>query len=162
MQRLTNNCLLTFLLLCYQCEQDATVSKVLWKLQNLTGIPQQNIEHLQLLRYEQGQQYANHYDFSQHENERPQGVRLLTVFLYLNDVVQGGETEFTGLDHHKAVTPKLGRALVWPNVQDQDPTSMDRRTRHRALPLGEGVKYGANVWFHQRDFKTPHSVGCTE
>jgi hypothetical protein len=29
----------------------------------------------------------------------------------------------------------------------------DPRTDHQALPVTNGVKYGANAWVHQRDFK---------
>jgi len=36
----------------------------------------------------------------------------------------------------------------------------DTRTEHQALPVKAGTKYGANAWYHQRDFKTPHSLGC--
>jgi prolyl 4-hydroxylase len=108
-------------------------------------------------------QYGNHFDYNYHERERPQGVRILTVFLYLNDVEEGGgETQFTGLTHSITVTPKRGKAVIFPNVLNHDPNSLDRRTKHKALPVTKaGVKYGSNVWFHQRDFQTPYSAGCT-
>jgi hypothetical protein len=35
-----------------------------------------------------------HHDYIEHDIERPQGVRILTVFLYLNDVEEGGGTNF--------------------------------------------------------------------
>lgn len=35
--------------------------------------------------------------FRRHHTERQQGVRTLTVFLYLNDVEEGGGTEFPTL-----------------------------------------------------------------
>ena len=144
-----------------KCERDSVAQSVLRRLDNLTGIPNENMEHLQILRYNEGQQYANHYDFNQHEQERPQGGRLLTAFLFLNDVVKGGETEFTSLPRPLQVKPRCGKILIWPNVLDQDPDSMDKRTRHRALPVQEGIKYAVNAWFHQRDFRRPHSLGCT-
>ena len=34
-------------------------------------------------------------------------------------------------------------------------------THHEALPVEAGVKFGANLWIHQYDFKTPHAAGCT-
>lgn len=39
--------------------------------------------------------------------------RLLTVMLYLNDILEGGETEF--LYYKKRVKPVSGRLLIWPS-----------------------------------------------
>ena len=69
---------------------------------------------------------------------------MLTVFLYLNDVEEGGETKFNRLD--KVVTPKRGRAVIWPSVQNMDPHTIDPRTSHEAMPVIKGIKYGANAW----------------
>ena len=91
--------------------------------------------------------------------KRQQGPRILTVYLYLNDVEAGGGTHFDQLG--LTVTPKRGRAVLWPSVQDDDPNKKDRRTTHQALPVEKGIKYGANAWIHLRDFQTPHENGCT-
>jgi prolyl 4-hydroxylase len=80
------------------------------------------------------------------------------VYLYLNDVDAGGGTNFDTLD--LTVLPKRGRALLWPSVLDSAPNDTDGRTSHQALPVEAGVKYGANAWFHMRDFKTPNGNGC--
>jgi prolyl 4-hydroxylase len=90
----------------------------------------------------------SHHDYIDFEVTRQSGVRLLTVFLYLNNVTLGGETDFPRL--HLKVTPRVGRALLWPSVLDHDPNAPDWRTEHQALPVKEGIKYGANVWLHQR------------
>jgi prolyl 4-hydroxylase len=97
-------------------------------------------------------------DYIENRTERAQGVRILTVFLYLNDVEEGGGTRFTDLDI--TVQPKKGRALIWPSVLDANPDVKDDRTHHEALPVKKGIKYGANAWIHQRDFKIPHATAC--
>jgi prolyl 4-hydroxylase len=89
---------------------------------------------------------------------RQHGVRILTLYLYLNDVEAGGGTNFDELNI--TVMPKRGRALLWPSVYDDKPNDKDPRTTHQALPVEAGVKYGANAWFHMRDFKTPNGNGC--
>ena len=71
---------------------------------------------------------------------RQQGVRLLTFYLYLNDVEEGGGTEFDQLG--VTVTPKRGRAALWPSVKNDNPNQQDGRTTHQALPVAKGVKYG--------------------
>lgn len=80
------------------------------------------------------------------------------VFLYLNDVEAGGGTDFPGLGI--TVQPKRGRVLIWPSVLNEDPNAKDPRTDHQALPVEKGIKYGANAWLHQRDFKTVFDRGC--
>jgi prolyl 4-hydroxylase len=140
------------------CYDDPITKGVLRKLEQLTAIPDANAEYLQLLRYEVGQYYHSHIDFISHHLERNQGVRILTAFLYLNDVEEGGGTRFTDLE--LTCQPKKGRALLWASVLDEEPNQEDNRTYHEALPVERGIKYAANAWFHQRDFKTPHTAGC--
>jgi 2OG-Fe(II) oxygenase superfamily len=93
--------------------------------------------------------YEEHHDYIDIDLERQQGVRILTVYLYLNDVEAGGGTNFPKLN--VTVMPKRGRALIWPSVRDDDPSEPDTRTDHQALPVMKGIKYGANLWYHQRD-----------
>jgi prolyl 4-hydroxylase len=82
----------------------------------------------------------------------------LTVYLYLNEVEAGGGTNFPKLG--LTVMPKRGRALIWPSVHNQMPHMKDPRTDHQAKTVLAGVKYGANAWFHMRDFKTPNQNHC--
>lgn len=140
-------------------------------------------------RYEVGEKYTQHHDYLNLHLERNQGARMLTVFMYLNDVIAGGGTRFPDLN--VTVTPKQGRVVIWPSVLDSDTSMRDPRTEHEALPVEWGIKYGmseteysicvaivvgddqlmhrlyvnsstgANAWIHQRDFKTPHAYGCT-
>jgi hypothetical protein len=68
----------------------------------------------------------------------------MTVFLYLNDVEEGGGTYFKDLDI--TVQPKTGRAVVWPSVRDEFPDRKDPRTSHEALPVKKGIKYGGEKY----------------
>lgn len=72
------------------------------------------------------------------------GPRILTFFLYLSDVEEGGTTDFTKLGI--SVKPKLGNVLLWPSVLDEDPTEVDWRMQHYAKPVTKGIKYAANHW----------------
>jgi prolyl 4-hydroxylase len=142
------------------CEEDPVVKNVVSRIEALTQIPHNNSEALQLLRYEEGQFYKIHNDYIPSERARAQGVRILTVFLYLSDVEEGGGTNFPKLD--LTVKPKRGRALIWPSVLDEDPHQMDPRTDHQALRVIKGLKYGANAWLHQRDIETAKALGCNK
>mmetsp|Transcript_2884 Transcript_2884/g.6020 ORF Transcript_2884/g.6020 Transcript_2884/m.6020 type:complete len:663 (-) Transcript_2884:56-2044(-) len=143
-----------------ECYRNPGARAVIDKIANLTDIPDAYSEYLQLLRYIPGQYYKEHHDYINGSYKYAQGPRMITMFLYLNDVDEGGGTRFTdlGLDVDgnsisMDVQPKRGTALIWPSVLDDDPTKMDSRTFHEALPVVAGKKYGANAWLHLRDFK---------
>jgi prolyl 4-hydroxylase len=88
------------------------------------------------------------------------GPRIYTLFLYLSDVEEGGETEFPSLGLR--VTPRKGAAVLWPSVSDSDPDRRnDIRTMHQALPVIKGLKYAANIWIHMYDYKTQWHNDCT-
>ena len=91
-----------------------------------------------------------------------QGVRIFTLFMYLNDVPEGGGTRFTDLPGGPVTfQPQRGKAILWPSVLEHEPHKKDDRTHHEALPVTKGEKFGANFWIHQYDFKGAHSKGCT-
>jgi prolyl 4-hydroxylase len=122
------------------------------------GIPANNSEDLQLLRYEKGQFYRTHHDYIPHQVDRQCGPRILTFFLYLSDVEAGGGTNFPNLGI--TVMPKRGRALLWPSVLNSNPLKKDGRFMHQALDVEDGVKYAANAWIHLYDYVAPQKIGC--
>jgi prolyl 4-hydroxylase len=140
------------------CPKDPTVERATVRIAEITGIPVANYEYLQILRYTAGQFFNLHNDYIVEQKSRQPGVRILTFYVYLSDVEEGGGTQFPSLN--LTVTPKKGRAILWPSVLTTDPNSKDIRTNHHALPVISGVKYGFNAWIHQRDFRGPHRKGC--
>lgn len=103
--------------------------------------------------------YNVHNDYIPYQLERPCGVRILTFYFYLNDVEEGGGTNFPKLN--ATVTPRRGSAVLWPSVLNENPNRKDPRSDHQALPVIEGTKFGANAWIHQRDFKSANRNGCS-
>lgn len=144
----------------YACYNDTIAQQVISKITAITNLPEEHSEFLQLLKYDVGQYYRTHHDYIDVQLERQPGVRILTIFLYLNDVEEGGGTNFPQLNPPITVVPKLGRALIWPSVLNEDPNAKDDRTHHQALAVEKGLKYGANAWIHMRDFKTPNRNNC--
>jgi prolyl 4-hydroxylase len=141
-----------------KCAKDATAQDISKRMVQLTGIPDPNHEFLQLLKYDVGQHYGRHHDYADYHLKRQYGPRVLTVFLYLNTVEEGGGTHFSALN--LTVVPKEGRAVIWPSVLSEKPRDKDARTDHEALPVEKGIKFGANAWIHQRDFKEEHRKSC--
>lgn len=79
------------------------------RYKQVTGIPSNNYESFQILQYEEGQFYRTHHD-SSGKKDGAIGHRILTFFLYLNDVEDGGETRFPSLDI--SVKPKKVRRII--------------------------------------------------
>ena len=63
--------------------------------------------------------------------------------VYLNDVLEGGATRFTRIDH--AVKPKASMALLWNNLKpDGTPNEL---TMHCGEPVVRGHKIIITKWF---------------
>lgn len=76
----------------------------------LLGVPPYQSEHFQVIQYEEGQRYAPHMDtHAVTTPETPGGQRTATVLLYLNDVEEGGSTDFVKLG--LSIAPVRARKL---------------------------------------------------
>lgn len=152
------------------CLADPMVKRVMARVADVSGTPEDNAEFAQLVYYracpEDGHPdcafYRRHSDYIEGDQFRVQGVRIYTLFMYLNDVDEGGGTRFTDLpDGPVMFQPQRGKAILWPSVLWDKPSTIDPRTHHEALPVTKGEKFGANFWIHNYDFKGPHARGCT-
>jgi len=142
-----------------KCEKLPGVRSATDKIEKITGVPRVNYESFQILQYHKNQFYRMHHDSSAGKDDTPSGHRIMTFFLYLSDVEEGGATRFTKLKLD--VKPKKGRALVWPSVKDDDPEIWDRRMYHEARDVIRGEKRAANHWIHLYDYEKPNKWGCT-
>lgn len=125
-------------------------SEILDKIVDTVRIPATYAELFQVNHYGIGGEYVTHYDsFDMLNVDKPamqskKGQRLLTVLIYLNDVIAGGETEFPRLGI--TVEPKIGRALIFCNCQPES-TARHPFSVHRSLPVRRGEKWVVNAWF---------------
>eukprot|EP00980_Cylindrotheca_fusiformis_P010396 scaffold2310_cov49-Cylindrotheca_fusiformis.AAC.3 len=171
-----------------ECANDPIVQTILNRISDTTGIPSEYSEPLQMLRYTKGQYYKVHHDVAlDSEFQLLYGPRILTFFLYLNDVEEGGATRMIDItdegdddemddeeeydddstttnaeeeDEEEPYTPtpievqpKRGMAVVWANLKDDDMKQREAGTWHEAMPVINGVKYGANAWYRLRRFE---------
>jgi len=112
----------------------------------LLSCSKRQLEGLMLVRYEEGEEFKEHYDYFEAGDEMALdngGQRIATFFVWLNDLEEdaGGETEFTELGI-KCI-PDKGCALFWWN---QFGDSLLLETAHRGCKVKKGVKYGLNIW----------------
>jgi prolyl 4-hydroxylase len=120
----------------------------------VAGIPVENLEPLQVVRYEHGQFYKPHYDYLPVTDAIVRnGQRKATIFVYLNDLPaeeSGGGTHFPELNI--TIKPECGNAAFWMNQTPDGET--DPKTLHggETIEWPGTVKYGMNIWFRDKKY----------
>ena len=82
-----------------------------------------------------GEYFAWHSDF--YASIEKNMVRTCTFIFYLNDITEGGQTEFS---NGVSVVPQTGRMLMFP---------ADFSVCHRGVSPEKETKYIVTGWFHQ-------------
>ncbi|KAM3484367.1 hypothetical protein MY8738_002219 [Beauveria namnaoensis] len=151
--------------------EDPVCNYLASRMRSLLGnVQHEHVEPLQLVKYaNHGDRYRLHTDWSealQNTTRNPHGGsrqtrRLGSIFIYLADDCQGGETYFpfvagvsNAADDEKyavaengeglLVRPKKGSGIFWNNLHANG--SGDIRVTHAGLPVLSGVKIGLNIW----------------
>jgi len=133
-------------------DMDLVTEAICTRLCALAGMPAVNAESLQVLHYQVGEYFAPHFDFWQPGFEphaatlKSHGQRVFTVLVYLNEDLEGGETEFLrlGLRHRG----RKGDALMFRNVDAEG--QPDDRTLHAGRPPARGEKWLLSLWIRDR------------
>ena len=134
---------------------DKVLLGILKKASQYGGLPEENIEPIQLVRYHPGQYFNKHYDYLDRRNPHyaknieKNGQREQTFFIYLNNVPdkEGGKTHFPKIG--KTFQGKKGEAIFWRNMIDG---KEDKNTLHSGTELKNGIKYGLNVWVRDKKY----------
>lgn len=123
---------------------DQVVQEIEKRAATYMGNTINHLESLQVVRYLPGQQFKEHHDWFNNEylEKTNTSQRRYTMFVYLNDVVQGGETYFSYFA--LKIKPKKGHAIFWENCTK--PHECHNESLHAGLPPLEGIKYGLNIW----------------
>ena len=124
------------------------VRKIEARIAELTSLPVENGEPIQILHYLPGAEYKPHFDYFDPKltgNEKVLamgGQRVATIVMYLNDVESGGSTVFpeVGLD----VLPHKGNAVFFAYSSERG--ELDSRTLHGGSPVTSGEKWIATKW----------------
>ena len=145
----------------FRLREDPFIARLDERLAAVMNGPAQNSEGLQVLRYGPGGQYPPHYDFLVPSNpasarslERS-GQRISTLIVYLNDVIEGGETVFpeAGL----SVVPRRGNGLYFEYANSR--MQVDLRSAHGGAPVVQGEKWIVTKWMRARRFVSAADSG---
>ena len=109
----------------------------------ITKLPIENMEELQIVKYEKGGYFKEHYD-PEVRNKSNINDRIYTLIIYLNDDFEGGETYFKKLDIN--VKPKKGKAVLFKSLKS-DKTLL-KKSLHQGQKVTSGIKYMCNKWIH--------------
>jgi len=148
------------------CLNDPDVQRVVARVSDVTQTPATNAEFAQLVYYHACPSpddpscafYRRHNDYIDGDEHKLQGVRIYTLFGYMNDVPDGGGTRFTSLPSGPVTfQPQRGKAILWPSVLADDPHSKDERTDHEALPVTAGTPPGLTTKAKRTDSQRPRS-----
>ena len=120
--------------------EDLFMKEIDRRLCNFIGIDSSFGEIVQGQHYLENQEFKAHTDYFEGtqllEHDGGRGQRTYTFMIYLNDVIEGGETEFPKLN--KSFKPKKGTALIWNNLNEDG--SLNSNTIHQAHPVLKGEK----------------------
>lgn len=138
----------------FRLRENSFVAQLDERLSGLMNCPVENGEGLQVLRYMPGGEVRPHFDFlvpsnaTNSESIARSGQRLSTLIVYLNDVLEGGETVFpeVGL----SVVPRRGDAVYFEYTNSRMQT--DRASAHAGAPVGKGEKWIVTKWMRTQRF----------
>lgn len=143
--------------------ENELIERIEKRIADVTKVPVENGEQLQLVRYREGEHYKVHWDYF--DPAWPQndavlargGQRIITFMVFLTDVEHGGETHFPRVPNEDKtdslkIKPKQGRAIMWWNVDEQG--RLDKDTYHEGCdPTKPGEeKWIFTKWIRERTF----------
>jgi prolyl 4-hydroxylase len=124
------------------------------KMYDELGISSEYSEPTQGQIYLEGQYFNYHNDYFEGDSYTnhclASGQRTWTFMLYLNDVEEGGETEFPRIN--QKITPKKGTAVVWKNLNEDG--SKNPASHHSGLTIVKGKKIIITKWFRENIYNS--------
>lgn len=133
-------------------DKDPIIKMINEQIANELQIPYQNGETLQGQIYQVGQEFKHHYDWFDGDSYinhcLSSGQRTWTCMVYLNDVEEGGGTDFPNIN--LTFTPIKGKAVFWNHFNSnnkENPASL-----HAGLPVEKGKKIIITKWFREKEW----------
>lgn len=144
----------------FRLRENSFIAQLDERLSALMNCPVENGEGLQVLRYTPGGEVRPHFDFlvpsnaTNAESIARSGQRVSTLIVYLNDVLEGGETVFPELG--LSVVPRRGDALYFEYTNSRMQT--DLKSAHAGAPVGKGEKWVVTKWMRARRFVSAYGT----
>lgn len=130
---------------------------IILKLSALLEVPSSHFEIPQIDLYSPGGYYTAHHDFRKHDEYKPAGPRVLSIYLILSEASSGGSIGFPDMDF-LLIKPKRGSLLIWPNVDGA--LHFDEALKKEIMPVREGNLHLLHTHVHLYDLPDPTEKGC--
>jgi prolyl 4-hydroxylase len=137
-------------------DETELITRIDARLARLMGVPVENGETIQVLNYQIGAEFTPHSDYFQTDTPgglmkmEQGGQRTATLIMYLNDVVDGGGTNFPKLG--LTILPRKGSGLYFAYTESASGAPSDALSIHAGLPVETGEKWIATKWVRQGVF----------
>lgn len=136
-------------------DRTPVVHRLVGRISRLVGIPTAHAESLQVVHYDESEEYRPHFDAYDLDtdkgrvNTRRGGQRVVTALCYLCGPDRGGATVFPELGLRIDARP--GRMVLFHNVADSTlvDTTRHPRSLHGGTSVQSGEKWACNLWFRQ-------------
>ena len=134
---------------------DPIIRPIIQRVCDIVGYPFENVEPIQIVKYDSDGYYNEHYDSCPDKNDfcrrfvKDGGQRAVTMVLYLNDQFTGGATKFINLEQ-EFKPAKYGGILFYS--MDTKKTKTHPLSLHAGTPLTSGTKYIANIWIRENKY----------
>lgn len=132
--------------------RDPFIKSISRRIDDLLGMSSKCGEAIQGQRYLPGQEFKPHNDWFYTDQEywklerKRGGQRCWTAMAFLNQVEEGGATDFSAIG--VSITPKPGVLLTWNNALPDGTPNPD--TLHAGTPVIKGMKYVITKWYRTR------------
>lgn len=133
-------------------DSDPIIKMINKQIADELQVPYENGEVLQGQIYQVGQEFKHHHDWFVGDGYinhcLVSGQRTWTCMVYLNDVEEGGGTDFPKINI--TFTPKKGKAVFWNHFDSngkENPNNL-----HAGLPVEKGKKIIITKWFREKEY----------
>jgi hypothetical protein len=133
-------------------DTDLVIQLIRARIARAAGVALEALEPFEILHYGVGECYRPHIDFFHTavpafaEEVRAKGQRVKTCLVYLNEDLEGGETEF--IEIGMRFRGAAGEALIFDNVRPDGVGDM--KTLHAGLPPARGEKWLLSQWIRNK------------
>lgn len=133
-------------------DNDPIIKMINEQISNELNIPYKNGETLQGQIYQVGQEFKHHTDWFTGDGYinhcLASGQRTWTCMVYLNDVEEGGGTDFPNIE--LTLTPKKGKAVFWSHFDSNGKENLNNL--HAGLPVIKDKKIIITKWFREKEW----------
>lgn len=127
-----------------------TTINVVSRIASLLKLPIENAESIQLIKYNENEEYKHHYDGFNSDLKMHSNQRIWTALVYLSNVKKGGETDFRNLGI--TIKPEIGKIIIFQNCL-KNTKKVHPDSLHAGMPVKSGIKYAFNLWFHEKHYR---------